>query len=141
MRGTKNGFTILELLVVVGIIALASALVMAGLSSAREKSRDARRISDMKQLQNALGLYQISNRTFPISPTPGTPIALTGSDAVSLELQSDEYISIIPKDPQDPSQQYTYDSSANGSTYTLGFCLETNNIPGYVEGCGNTIMP
>lgn len=54
--GTK-GFTLIELLVVVAIISLLSSVVFASLNAAREKARDARRMSDLSQIRVALNLY------------------------------------------------------------------------------------
>ena len=47
----------------------------------------------------------------------------------------------MPKDPTDPTYTYQYISNAIGSTYTLNFCLETNTIRGYVQGCSNYVSP
>lgn len=54
---TKKGFTLIELLVVVAIIGLLSSVVLASLNSARGKAQDARRKSDLKQIQIAIELY------------------------------------------------------------------------------------
>ena len=53
----RRGFTLIELLVVIAIIGILSSIVLASLNSARQSSRDARRISDIKQFQLALELY------------------------------------------------------------------------------------
>src|SRR3990167_526198 len=53
----SRGFTLIELLVVITIIGLLASVVLARLSSARAKARDARRYSDLLQLQLALELY------------------------------------------------------------------------------------
>ena len=60
-----KGFTLIELLVVIAIIGILSSVVLASLNSARQKSRDARRISDVKQLQVALELYFDTNQSYP----------------------------------------------------------------------------
>ena len=72
----KRGFTLIELLVVIAIIGILSSVVLASLNSARLKGRDARRISDIKQLQTALNLYNDAHASFPTAatafPTPCT---------------------------------------------------------------------
>lgn len=56
-KKTKSGFTLIELLVVIAIIGILSTIVLASLSGARKKSRDVRRVTDIKQIQVALELY------------------------------------------------------------------------------------
>ncbi len=57
-KTTKSrGFTLIELLVVIAIIAMLSSIVLAGLSTARAKARDATRFSDIHQINNAIQLY------------------------------------------------------------------------------------
>ena len=52
------GFTLIELLVVISIIGLLATLAVISLGNARQKSRDAKRLSDVRQIQTALSLYQ-----------------------------------------------------------------------------------
>lgn len=61
----KKGFTLIELLVVIAIIGILSSVVLASLNSARQKSRDAKRVSDIKQVQLALELYFDTNGEYP----------------------------------------------------------------------------
>jgi prepilin-type N-terminal cleavage/methylation domain-containing protein len=67
MSGKRRGFTLIELLVVISIIGILSSVVLVSLNAARAKSRDAKRLSDMHQLQTALELYALKNRTYPPS--------------------------------------------------------------------------
>ncbi|OGG55364.1 hypothetical protein A3D62_02340 [Candidatus Kaiserbacteria bacterium RIFCSPHIGHO2_02_FULL_49_11] len=111
MYHKKNkGFTLIELLVVIAIIGILSSVVLASLNSAREKSRDARRISDIKQLQLALELYYDSNANYPTSTSSLVP----------------SYIAANPTDPQS-SSAYAYAALGSGTTcssYHLGAVLE-----------------
>lgn len=79
----NKGFTLIELLVVIAIIGILSSVVLASLNSAREKSRDAKRVSDIKQLQLALELYFDTNGEYPALLTDLSP-------------------TFIPSDPVDP---------------------------------------
>lgn len=57
MKNNKKGFTLIELLVVIAIIGLLSTLAVVALNNARQKSRDAKRVADVKQVQTAMELY------------------------------------------------------------------------------------
>ena len=62
-----TGFTLIELLVVMAIIGILSAVVLTSLNGARQKGRDARRISDVKQIQLSLELYYDSTGAYPLT--------------------------------------------------------------------------
>ena len=126
-RGTRGGFTLIELLVVIAIIGVLSSIVLASLNSARRKSRDARRITDIKQIQLALELYFDSQ-----TPTPGYPFALantpgncTAAVAYGLESLAPNYIPQIPRDPQGGCYLYaTPTASGVQASYHLATTLE-----------------
>lgn len=71
-KKTKKGFTLIELLVVISIISLLSSVVLASLSIARAKARDAKRLSDMHQIQLALELYRDAYGNYPVSDYDGS---------------------------------------------------------------------
>ncbi|HVU75597.1 MAG TPA: type II secretion system protein [Candidatus Paceibacterota bacterium] len=114
---TKRGFTLIELLVVIAIIGLLSSVVLASLNGARKKGRDARRLSDMKQLQTALELYYSDHNAYPVA-TSQTAVgsALTGLVPT--------YITSISDDPLGGSYHYVYLSKSDGSFYCLGSISE-----------------
>lgn len=62
----KNAFTLLELLIVIGIIGILVALATVSYSATQKSSRDARRKQDMAAIQNAMEQYYSgTNFTYP----------------------------------------------------------------------------
>jgi prepilin-type N-terminal cleavage/methylation domain-containing protein len=126
-RRDSRGFTLIELLVVIAIIGVLSSVVMTSLNSARIKARDAKRASDIRQLQTALELYYHDHSVYPPAPTGNLVSNLPISD----------YISSIPSEPlfTATNDQYRYRRGGTGvagtdpHSYTilirterLGFC-------------------
>lgn len=108
-----RGFTLIELLVVIAIIGILSSIVLASLNTARLKSRDARRIADIKQLQLALQLYFDANQGYP--------------DALSDLTTPTSYIATVPADPLGGA--YLYDQLTSGTSYHLAADLEDTTNP------------
>ena len=53
----KQGFTLIELLVVIAIVGILSSVVLASLNTARAKSRDAKRMNDLREMQKTVDLF------------------------------------------------------------------------------------
>ena len=60
-KQNKNGFTLLELLVVISIIGILMALGVVAYSTAQKKSRDAKRRGDIKAIQSGYEQYYAEN--------------------------------------------------------------------------------
>lgn len=133
----QKGFTLIELLVVVTIIVLLASVVIGGMMQAQKKSRDARRLEDLSSLSKALLMYQVGNGHFPLSLATTT---IDGSASVLDALIDDKAITSLPQDPLHVEEYaYTYSTNSLGSVFHLGFCLETDSIRGYQQGCGNIL--
>lgn len=64
---SNRAFTLAELLVTISIITILGAITLSNLNSARSKSRDARRVSDLANVQVALEFYYNKHRTYIVS--------------------------------------------------------------------------
>lgn len=101
----RKGFTLIEMLVVIAIIGLLSSVVVIGLSGARQKARDAKRVADIRQIQNGLEVAYTAVDGYP-APISGNPPG---------EL----------KDPQGFNYKYlTTPTTPPRVTYRLGINLE-----------------
>ncbi|MEK7213754.1 MAG: type II secretion system protein [Patescibacteria group bacterium] len=75
-KNSQKGFTLIELLVVIAIIGILSTVVLASLSSARNKSSDAKIISQIRDIRSKADLYTGTNgvgNPFPVAPSLGVP--------------------------------------------------------------------
>lgn len=87
-----KGFTLIELLVVISIIGLLGSIVLVALKGPTSKTRDAKRVAEIRELQKALLLYFEYHETYPEF---GQLNLLTGQTACG----SQPCIAQIPTDP------------------------------------------
>lgn len=124
MNYKKKGFTLIELLTVVGIVGILSSAALFNVPRQIKKSHDAKRKSDIHELQVALESYFTDNQKYPVS-LPAKGLLLTSPDGQTV------YLSKMPADPvtRDP-YLYTYwaTPAATPSTYIIcAYRLETQS--------------
>jgi type II secretion system protein G len=101
----NKGFTLIELLVVISIIGMLSSVVLASLNTARAKARDAERLAEIRQIQNALELYYNDNGHYPdVCGAASSGVYVAGWPT----LLSSSYIGSMPIDPINTAGQYGY---------------------------------
>lgn len=125
-RSAKNhlGFTLVELLIVIGIVGVLSSALMMVLNPTEKinQSKDGVRKSDIRQIQAALEMYRSDKGSYPGSAACGSQIDDGGSPAVV-------YMKKVPCDPVGVSQPYAYTPDGGGSGYTLRACLQNLGDP------------
>lgn len=125
-----RGFTLIEVLIVVAIIGILTAILVANYNDARKNSRDKIRKSELKELQLAIELYKAQNGRYPAQGCgEGGLWAGPGTDSPAVwEAQCDNYIvglvpNFIAALPQDPNQEnmtgkgFLYRTDSTGSKY------------------------
>jgi len=82
----KGGFTLLELLIVIAVLAILSAILIIVLNPAEvlKKSRDVQRMSDLNTLKTALWIYVTTVNPPLLDNTSGNTLCVGGSGADSL---------------------------------------------------------
>ncbi len=120
MKKIKKGFTLLEMLVVIGIIAILVGLGTTSYSTAQKKARDAKRKSDLKAIQNALEqYYSICGYQYP------TPLGSNSFTSINCPTPQ---ATIMPTVPVDPKTTNPY--LCNGCTNTsYQICATTETVP------------
>ena len=116
----QKGFTLIEMLVVIAIVGLLSSVVVVGLSGAREKARDARRLADSRGLQNSLEIEYSDASGYPDT----TAFTITAKGP-----QGDDYHYVSPVIDGSDSDSYSYELTA---------CLEkSDQSTSDTDGCGD----
>lgn len=132
---STRAFTIIELLVVIAIISLLTGIIMTNLTSAKAKARDAKRVSDMGQIQLALELYFDRCGEYPdqLGPT-NFKIDLGASNGCpsGSGITMGSFLPVVPTRPPGANPQgewydefYFY--KTDNSKYVLRVALEGQN--------------
>lgn len=109
------GFTLVELLIVIAIIGILSALLMANFIGVRQRARDAQRKADLRQMQAAFEIYRSDTSSYP------TTMPACNSPLVNL---TTTYMAKMPCDLTTTYNGGKYYFSGSTTSYTLVACLE-----------------
>jgi type II secretion system protein G len=131
----RRAFTLVELLVVIAIIGLLSAVAAVSLESARAKSRDAKRMADLRQISQAIELFANANSYLPRNSTGWCTYISNATSGYGAAFQSDisPYLAKVPLDPQKSNQvgDYFYINLDNKDKYELCANMEKTASNGY----------
>lgn len=127
MKTSKKGFSLIELLVVIAIIAILTAIITTNLTQSRGKSRDAKRVSDLAQIQLSLELFFDRCNGYPAALSGATSLITITSCPSGINLGT--FLGQIPTGPT-TGETYLYvpNSASPATDYILRARLEYNNV-------------
>lgn len=155
-KAGRGGFTLIEILIVVAIISLLSSVVLVGLGPVQRAGRDARRLSDIRRIEQAVTLYDTQHGgRYPASGGALLPNSgwSNSNDTSWTTLANVMGMGPLPVDPQNSpggwpgagtSHSYAYVSIAAGCGaqrfYMLVYNLESASGPDPgVRDCSGTL--
>src|SRR5271168_2754776 len=106
MRKRQHGFTLIEIMVVVVILAVLGALVVPKILENVDKARVTRAQSDIRAIQTALDLYRLDNFKYPTTEQGLQALVKQPADPTITNYRSGGYLGSLPKDPW--TGPYTY---------------------------------
>jgi type II secretion system protein G len=138
MKQSKiSGFSLIELLVVISLIAILLSVSLVASDNARKSGRDSKRKADLEQIRSALEIYRNDCRAYPSNDKVVSGDSLTGTEqsgSVCLE-DTDIYMESIPADPL-PGRKYHYLQSTSNPTNQYVICASLENGgDDVVSGC------
>ena len=147
-REAERGFTLIELMIVVAIIAILAGILIPNFVNARSQAQTAACESNLRAIATALELYYADNQVYPTASGAAVQPTLFTANGIS-------YLSNTPKDPAAQNGNATYTlttvqaGGGSAATYTIlcpgvhaGSTLAklqfVTNAPGTVCGPGCT---
>lgn len=121
-RTATRAFTLIEILIIIGVIGLFASMILVAMGTARQQSRDSQRQTNLKQISTAMELDFQENSQY-----------LGTSGGINVVPAIGTYLPVVPKDPMDLSPyQYTW---ANNTASRRQYCVYTRlerTADGYV---------
>lgn len=105
---TKQGFTIIELIVSIVIIGILVTIMIVSYTGIQQRSRDSKRSSDITQLSIAIEKYHSEKSQYPSACSGGDGVECAAS---SLGTILSPYLATVPHDPKntvDSATDYRY---------------------------------
>jgi general secretion pathway protein G len=115
-RTNQDGFTLIEIMVVILILGLLATIVVQSLRGAADKAKRTKAQADLAEIKTALDRYYLDNGYYPTSDQGLTAlVSAPSSGRVPANYESGGYIERLPRDPW--GAPYFYQS--DGNSYLL----------------------
>ena len=102
----EDGFTLIELMVVIVIIGLLAAIVAFNVLPMGDKARVTKAKSDISTIEQALEMYKLQNLRYPTTSEGLQALVTPPSSADPSRYQAGGYIKKLPEDPWGRPYQY-----------------------------------
>ena len=137
---SKQGFTLLELLIVIAIIGLLTAIILVAVDASKAKARDVGRATQLQEFMKALELYYIEHGVYPADGVAdaGAAIPLIQGGGVGNALAASGYLSFVPPDPEySLNNGYLY--CASNDRKSIAILVNTEQDKGGTDYCSVSI--
>lgn len=114
----RAGYTLVEILVAVAVISILTTVVLASVGGARSKTRDAKRLSEIKQLKGAIENFFSACYQYPAALSD-----LNGAESCPTYVPD-----LLLTLPQDPDLPYGYYADAPSTGKRFHLCAQMENI-------------
>jgi type II secretion system protein G len=131
MRKSERGFTLIEMMIVVAIIAILVAILVPNFMRARAQAQTAACEANLKEIATALELYQTDHEAYP------DVASLT--NVTNTEANLGPYLRQTPIDPVDPTGNYQYQTTGyNTGNATYAIVCPGSHDPATLTAIGGT---
>lgn len=129
MKSQSSGFTLIELMVVIALVAFLASAVSLSLTRARASADDTSREETIHQLSKAAYLYSLDNAMLPLTSSGNTAALCTAAnDVIANVLVPGRYLSGTPKN--DPTDPFCIRMKSDGTTMAIWTPYKTQTYTG-----------
>jgi|ERR1700683_420702 general secretion pathway protein G len=115
-RSSQEGFTLIEIMVVILILGLLATIVVQSLRGATDKAKKVKAQADIAEIKTGLDRYYLDSGSYPTTDQGLTALmSQPSSGRIPTNYESGGYLQSVPKDPW--GNPYFYQS--DGNAYVL----------------------
>lgn len=132
MRRRINGFTIVELLIVIVVIAILASVTVVAYNGIRQRTQTAAYAAAADQIDKTLRLARIQNPDLTTKPTPTSPDFVcfgTVNDYPAEGVFNAGDCGVFYNSAGDETNRYSVDQNFNNTLSSLGYTLRIGKLP------------